>query len=1383
MSVIDNQDKTEKMIYNYKQMYGTWRNTITSLPKVLKAMMIEVLVYHQTPKSIQNYNAKDFLIDYNLSDNNNQLNLNLKRQNILENLNNPQSVEDYNNNNGKEDEEDIGENYSFKQTYYEKKRQQNSLLFDAEYEAEVLNNKFYKDEKTLDKKYQLEFITEIAISAVDENGNSLCVRVNDWKSWIYIEFYDVTSKDPVKKLLDSIYEDFRYKKYKSLLQSQISYELVHMSRLCGFIPDDLDKTMPKKFPYYKIYIPSKNFIKIIKEHLSTSGCVHQESIAFGSNFLAQTQLKESCWFTINDWQEPDSYISHSQIEILTSYKSLNFNSETKTAPFTIASFDIEAYSGTGMFCTANSKTDSIVCINSILYRENCEIWPNINKLEQCSKETFDKYLKLFSTNLDKSKYGSDKPGMSENLIEELEEEEEDKNSNAVKIMNTKNTRRLCHLFDPTLKKMEKLLIPTKYNEEENPGILVFAFPNALEMMEYWRDCMTIIYQVDLYMGHNLTFDWKFIFDHVNFLSKDNIPYQDLNIDKAKSKEYIDWNLIKPKSRTWYLSKLIYKICPLTILETSSCGRGSKTKAQPSNPLVMTLDTYLLLSEDSSHKYDSYTLNFLSKKILHDSKVDLPPKQINLHFKNHYYKDIVQYCDHDCLLVSALVKTLRLIIVNIALSKVCNTAFSVLTTRGLQIRTWNLLVRECYKKNILFYILKAPSSQSYDGGCVFEPLTGYYDKNVVFTLDFASLYPTVIQDYNLCYSTLFYPKNRPTKETLINWYGEPENLEDPYYNDIKKELRPQITKNTIDLLPSKVVGDCHFVQSYRGVLPSILDDLRSLRTKVKNEMKQMMKDKTKYNNETQSWISPIYEIEYLSLDAEQLAIKLTMNASYGFTGVQDGRLPCHPISESVTYLARTMVTFAKKETEKKFVADNLLVLYGDTDSIMVLAQNILIVIDVIRNLPTIECMTESIELGKRVETYLNATFKIVGFVLMNLVWEKAYTPYLLVGKKNYAGMLWVQPHIYAYMDVKTLGKKRDIYEYIRETMEKMLKTLFIDRRIDLVKEHVIQLFTDMIDEKIDIKKFVATKQLRQFNYGGTSSSNNNATNPNPNNNTKIIPLMIKNIQEEDDDDDDNNDNEEGFDNIEEEEEEVESKKNNNVGKNNANVFTNDMLESAFAMSKRKISIPVHAAANIRYAKDYPGSEFKPGDRIAYFITYSKSKNSAIGDRSIILDHYLKLKQEIDLEKKKKFNMIKIDIPYYIDQTKNQFWKILKFVPDVKINIFTEYTIKAQHKLECIQDINQFFKLESADNYLKKIINDTEMVVESNKKRLFSNANVSAAAASSKQKTKKIKKSEQPSATDKTNSKQQQNKQQQQKQKSKSKSKPLPPSFINFFQINK
>jgi DNA polymerase delta subunit 1 len=89
---------------------------------------------------------------------------------------------------------------------------------------------------------------------------------------------------------------------------------------------------------------------------------------------------------------------------------------------------------------------------------------------------------------------------------------------------------------------------------------------------------------------------------------------------------------------------------------------------------------------------------------------------------------------------------------------------------------------------------------YEGAVVIEPTRGFYQEPVA-TLDFASLYPSIMMAHNLCYSTLV-PRFKAK-----NW--DPEQL-------------------------TKTPSDDFFVKSSvkKGILPLILEELLAARKRAK-----------------------------------------------------------------------------------------------------------------------------------------------------------------------------------------------------------------------------------------------------------------------------------------------------------------------------------------------------------------------------------------------------------------------------------------------------------------------------------------------------------------------------------------------------------------------
>ncbi|KIW08526.1 uncharacterized protein PV09_01416 [Verruconis gallopava] len=169
---------------------------------------------------------------------------------------------------------------------------------------------------------------------------------------------------------------------------------------------------------------------------------------------------------------------------------------------------------------------------------------------------------------------------------------------------------------------------------------------------------------------------------------------------------------------------------------------------------------------------------------------------------------------------------------------------------------------------------AKKKDKYKGGLVFEPEKGLYDK-VILVMDFNSLYPSIIQEFNICFTTV-------------------------ERSDIGEE------EDRVPEIPD--------AEQAQGILPKLIATL----VKRRREVKKLMKDKNATPDQLATW------------DIKQLALKLTANSMYGCLGYTKSRFYARPLAMLTTYKGREILRNTKELAESNM----LRVIYGDTDSVMI-----------------------------------------------------------------------------------------------------------------------------------------------------------------------------------------------------------------------------------------------------------------------------------------------------------------------------------------------------------------------------------------------------------------------------------------------------------------
>ena len=536
------------------------------------------------------------------------------------------------------------------------------------------------------------------------------------------------------------------------------------------------------------------------------------------------------------------------------------------------------------------------------------------------------------------------------------------------------------------------------------GANVCSFESEKDLLMAWRD-LVMRWDPDILVGYNiLQFD---------------LPYL---LDRAQTLGCYDFSK---------LSRVPGHVSTVKSTKFQSNQSGGQDKKLVDIPGRFILDMIVVVR--ANYKLHSYSLNSVSTHFLGDQKEDIHHSQISVlqDGTDIDRRRLATYCIKDADLPLRLMAKLLTIPNYVEMSRVTGVPLSYLLTRGQQIKVFSQILREAKK---LGYVVpdvprRTGGEVSYTGATVIEPKRGFYTCPIA-TLDFASLYPSIMIAHNLCF-TSFIPKDR-IAETL----------------DILRARFPGLADE--DLVTRTPSGDT-FVkrQVCDGILPMILRNLLAARKVAKNEMAKATND-------------PMLRAV---LDGRQNALKISANSVYGFTGASTGKLPLMEIASSVTSFGRQMIERTKQFVEREYVGS--VVVYGDTDSVMVKFAGDGLTI------------AQAMELGAEAAGKVSKIF----VTPIKLEFEKVFSPFLLVQKKRYAGLKFSKSADKPdSMDVKGMETvRRDNCPLTRETLQKVLDLILKTGSTDAAERYVKDIVESLLTNKIDMSKLIITRGLAKFEY--------------------------------------------------------------------------------------------------------------------------------------------------------------------------------------------------------------------------------------------------------------------------------------------------------------
>ncbi|KAI9317482.1 DNA polymerase family B-domain-containing protein [Dichotomocladium elegans] len=455
------------------------------------------------------------------------------------------------------------------------------------------------------------------------------------------------------------------------------------------------------------------------------------------------------------------------------------------------------------------------------------------------------------------------------------------------------------------------------------------------------------------------------------------------------------------------------------------------------------DTYLTSKDLIRSK--SYRLTDLAQSQLKIAREDIEFDKVSQYFDDaKSLVHLVKHCAFDAYLSTALMFKLQVLPLTKQLTNLAGNMWARSMTGARAERNEFLLLHEFHRQKFICpdkTFAKVPQAvledadmdhdeaneerqtskskgsrrkPAYTGGLVLEPKKGFYDKYVLL-LDFNSLYPSIIQEYNVCFTTV------QRHKALRDGNQRKE--------DNEEDSMPEVPDSSVP----------------RGLLPRLLKNLVDRRRQVKS----LMKD------------PKISEAERMQYDIRQMALKLTANSMYGCLGFTHSRFYAKPLAMLITHKGREIL----QNTVDLASNMDLNVIYGDTDSIMVYTNE--------NDIQRVK------EIGNMLKRRVNELYNLLEididglFKHMLLLKKKKYAALLVQEKAD--GTL-VESMETKGLDLVRRDWCDLSHDISSRVLSFILSDKDREEVVELIHEYLREVGEEIRQNKVSLEKFIINKQL-------------------------------------------------------------------------------------------------------------------------------------------------------------------------------------------------------------------------------------------------------------------------------------------------------------------